>query len=160
MVKRDEGEAISRTMTSVFAGDTKISEISLRLGIRVDLTRRSREERDAAHVYYNLLSLSLGRSLCARQMVPAGWRIKAENLPRPKRGSAHGIARETRASPRRPSRYTNTISEYENSIKFHVMRLRFRNRFFYLNVHVYTLMPHYILILWMDFTSIIPVLIN
>jgi len=66
-------------MTSVFAGDTKISEISLRLGIRVDLTRRSREERDA-HVYYNLLSL--GRSLCARQMVPAGWRIKAENLPR------------------------------------------------------------------------------
>lgn len=34
-----------------------------------------------ARVYYNPLSLS-GRSLCARQMVPAGWRIKAENLPR------------------------------------------------------------------------------
>lgn len=44
--ERGETVRVCRAMTSVFAGNTKISEISLRLGIRVGSGRRSgREER-------------------------------------------------------------------------------------------------------------------
>lgn len=50
---RGETVRVSRAMTSVFAGDTKISEISLRLGIRVDSGRRGgrvERSRDGASI--------------------------------------------------------------------------------------------------------------
>lgn len=128
-------------MTSVFAGDTKISEISLRLGIRVDLTRRSREERDA-HVYYNLLSLSVGPCVRARwyQLDDAS----KQKISRVSEARFRPRNREGNTCVATPS-VTNAISECENSIKFHITRffLTFPKQIFCLNVvHVHTLIPY------------------
>jgi len=97
---------VSRAMTSVFPGDTKISEISLRLGIRVDSGRRNgwtggKEQRRRKYII--IFSCSSRVPVCA----PDGtsWMTHQSRKPPacPKRGSAHGIARQTRVLPLLPS---------------------------------------------------------
>lgn len=98
----------SHTMTSAFTsgmGHRYRKSAKLVSALEFDSRRETTEmigavgARDSAGII-----ILLRFEVCARQMVPAGWRIKAENLRirSRARGSAHGIAKKTHV--RYPSR--------------------------------------------------------